>query len=110
MALERADSQEVLKTHLFITGKVDPAEMQLIAMHHELKLADPFTGLRHPTQFGRPDLGRLFASWREKYKGRRVGIFFCGTPALGTRLKDLCLPSSTDPPDGARFHYHEEVF
>ena len=59
----------------------------------------PLTGLIAPTHFGRPDLKAildehyedmlsLFA--KDRNRRRRVGVFFCGAPVIGTQLADLC--------------------
>ena len=87
--------------------------------------ASPLTGLINPTHFGRPDLGRILDEHYDKMRTifmernetpeskRRVGVFFCGTPAIGYELADRCrMLTLRGRQDGSRIEYYftKEVF
>jgi len=61
--------------------------------------ASPLTGLVNETHFGRPDMPKIMDEHYEnmlklfresKVESRRVGVFFCGSPAIGMILSDIC--------------------
>jgi len=72
----------------------------LLEIHRtETHPASPLTGLVNETHFGRPDLPKIMHEHYEnmlklftetKVEERRVGVFFCGSPAIGMILSDTC--------------------
>ncbi|KAK7424510.1 hypothetical protein QQX98_000475 [Neonectria punicea] len=106
----------------------------LLEMHRTDKHpASPLTGLLNPTHFGRPDFETILdehydemlkfrASKRrsaEKKNGLgssggnhedeelKVGIFYCGAPAVGEILADKCRELTTrGRQDGSKIEYH----
>lgn len=55
------------------------------------------TGLKARTSFGRPDLGEggIIDQFdddmrKEGWTGGKVGVFFCGPPAIGRMISDRC--------------------
>lgn len=51
---------------------------------------DAVTGLRAPTNFGRPNWDTVFRSIRRIHTGSEAGVFFCGPKALGSVLHVKC--------------------
>lgn len=92
--------------HLYVTGSVSLEEQALITAHHELGLPDPITGLKSATSFGRPPFRALFYEWCQTL-GTKVGVFYCGPPALGAQIESLCQSFCSR---SISFEYHEESF
>lgn len=62
--------------------------------------------------FGRPNWARIFRQNREKHKGEHLGVFLCGSPAIGVELAKQS-KKNTDPPaypGGTRFSFFKEHF
>eukprot|EP01104_Vermistella_antarctica_P015883 TRINITY_DN5307_c0_g2_i1.p1 TRINITY_DN5307_c0_g2~~TRINITY_DN5307_c0_g2_i1.p1 ORF type:complete len:579 (+),score=114.55 TRINITY_DN5307_c0_g2_i1:193-1929(+) len=96
--------------NIFLTGQLKSDQIRSLAtdsVGHGMT-ADPITGLDAATNFGRPKWDTIFPLIREKHPDERVGVFFCGPPPLGHRLKDC----SRDYSKGysGRFVFHEENF
>ena len=48
------------------------------------------TGLRTPTNFGRPNWDMVFRSIRKIHSPGECGVFFCGPKGLGSQLHLKC--------------------
>ena len=62
--------------------------------------------------FGRPNWGRIFKQLKEQHQGEHIGVFLCGSPAIGTQLAHQSAKQS-DPPDtpnATRFSFFKENF
>ena len=68
---------------------------------------DAITGLRAPTNFGRPNWDAIFRSIRKIHAPAEAGVFFCGPPTLGSQLHVKCNMYS-EP--GFNFVYGKENF
>lgn len=87
------------------------------------------TGLLNPTQFGRPDLGKIldehYESMLQYYKDRedggarvkksrrKVGVFFCGAHNIGCELADRCQVLTLrgrEDRSFVQYHFLMEVF
>ncbi len=51
---------------------------------------DAITGLRAPTNFGRPNWDMVFKSIRKIHSPAEAGVFFCGPKVLGSQLHIKC--------------------
>lgn len=51
---------------------------------------DAITGLRSPTNFGRPNWDMVLRSIRKIHAPAEAGVFFCGPKALGNILHVKC--------------------
>ena len=51
---------------------------------------DTITGLRAPTNFGRPNWDAIFKSIRKIHAPAEAGVFFCGPKPLGSLLHSKC--------------------
>lgn len=78
--------------------------------------ASLFTGLLNPTHFGRPDFDGIFAQhYKDMCELRvrkggtgdiKVGVFYCGAPAVGEILADKCAElTARSRYDGNRIQY-----
>jgi predicted ferric reductase len=98
-----------LEINLFFTGQITEAEEIRNIIYAENEGLDAITGLSSRTTFGRPNMDKIFADLATKYKGHRIGCFFCGPPVLSNLLYDKCV-KYTDPNTGTKFIYHKENF
>jgi len=51
---------------------------------------DTITGLRSPTNFGRPNWDMIFRGIRKLHSPAEAGVFFCGPKGLGSSLHIYC--------------------
>lgn len=58
---------------------------------------------------GRPRWGHEFARVKHAFEGERVGVIFCGAPAIGEQLAEACAEHS-DERTGTLFRLHSENF
>ncbi|CAL1536901.1 unnamed protein product, partial [Lymnaea stagnalis] len=84
----------ILDMHMYMTSAVPKTDMKGLGLQlaldlvHENERTDLITGLQTRTQAGRPDFDVLFRKISNSAKGR-VTVFFCGSPMLGKRLKQI---------------------
>eukprot|EP00042_Codosiga_hollandica_P017225 m.46506 g.46506 ORF g.46506 m.46506 type:complete len:1158 (+) comp47417_c0_seq4:292-3765(+) len=55
---------------------------------------DLLSNLRCATKFGRPDLPALLREVEQRHPGVDVGVFYCGSPALGDVIRSSCITAS----------------
>lgn len=71
----------------------------------------PLTGLKMPSQLGRPDVGAILADFHQEMKrigwtGGKVGVFFCGNSHIGRLLAETCTRLNLAArKDGTRIKY-----
>ena len=68
---------------------------------------DTITGLRTPTNFGRPNWDAVFKSIRKLHAPTDAGVFYCGPRLLGNQLQSKCHLYSRP---GFRFVWKRENF
>lgn len=68
---------------------------------------DTITGLRTPTNYGRPNWDAAFKSIRKLHEPTNVGVFYCGPELLGSQLQGKCNLYSRP---GFRFVWKKENF
>jgi predicted ferric reductase len=85
--LRRPSTDNVLQ-HL--TAKIKPDDATNIMIHDANADCDAITGLRSPTNFGRPNWDMVFRSVRKIHGSGEVGVFFCGPKVLGSQLHVKC--------------------
>ena len=51
---------------------------------------DAISGLRTPTNFGRPNWDAIFRGIRKIHAPAEAGVFFCGPKILGSVLHQKC--------------------
>lgn len=70
---------------------------------------DAVTGLRTPTNFGRPNWDLVFRAIRRLHSPGEAGVFFCGPKGLGSQLHVKCNQYS-EGRKGFRFVWGKENF
>ncbi|KAJ6410548.1 hypothetical protein OIU84_007320 [Salix udensis] len=108
------DHNHVIELHNYCTSVYEEGDARsaLIAMLQSISHAkngvDIVSGTRVKSHFAKPD-------WRDVYKrtalnhpDSRVGVFYCGAPALTKELRQLALDFSHKT--STRFDFHKENF
>ncbi|KAJ2448372.1 hypothetical protein EV183_005476 [Coemansia sp. RSA 2336] len=102
----RADS--MIEIHTYLTGKLSYAQMTHV--HMNVGEVDPITGLRSPTNFGRPNLDLIFRAVAHEHPATDVGVFFCGPHKMGSSIESAAKKWSSEGQDGTKFYYNKENF
>ncbi|XP_073485057.1 NADPH oxidase 3 [Aquarana catesbeiana] len=97
-----------LSYHLFLTGW-DDNQVKHIALHYDSEL-DVITGLRHKTNYGRPNWHKEFRCIADKHPSDNIGVFYCGPRSLSKILNSMCRLQSSSDPKGVQFHFSKESF
>ncbi|KAJ9049268.1 hypothetical protein DSO57_1026499 [Entomophthora muscae] len=108
--IEQEDTSHIIEINTFLTGKLQGDEILNLTLNYEAGKEDALTGLRSPTQFGRPNFGQIFHTLTQKHRATDVGVFFCGPKPLSKSLHLYCNQFSQVGSDGTKFHYNKENF
>lgn len=74
----------------YLTGKVRPDDATNIMINDANSDVDSITGLRAPTNFGRPNWDAVFKGIRKIHHPAEAGVFFCGPKPLASQLHLKC--------------------
>lgn len=108
--IEQEDTSQIIEINTFLTGKLKGDEILNLTLNYEAGKEDALTGLRSPTQFGRPNFGQIFYTLTQQHRATDIGVFFCGPKPLSKSLNLYCNQFSQSGPDGTKFHYNKENF
>ncbi|ORX67285.1 hypothetical protein DL89DRAFT_275725 [Linderina pennispora] len=106
--LGRNDGEQMIEIHTYLTGRLN--EMQTQHLHLNNGELDPITGLRSPTNFGRPNMDAIFKAVAHKHPATDVGVFFCGPVKLGSSIESAAKKWSSEGQEGTKFYYNKENF
>lgn len=104
----RYSRDQMIEIHTYLTGKLSMMQMEHVHMNEEE--LDPITGLRSPTNFGRPNMDLIFQAVAHTHPASDVGVFFCGPPKLGSSIESAAKKWSSEGADGTKFFYNKENF
>ncbi|KAM5431551.1 hypothetical protein McanMca71_004785 [Microsporum canis] len=107
LAIEAQDKYSNIEIHTYLTAKIQTDDATNIMINDADADRDAITGLRAPTNFGRPNWDMVFRSIRKIHAPAEAGVFFCGPKALGSVLHVKCNMYS-EP--GFNFVWGEENF
>ncbi|GES79470.1 NADPH oxidase [Rhizophagus clarus] len=110
LAIEEQDIQQFIEIHTYLTGRLRHSEVGNIHVNDDGNVKDTITGLRSPTQFGRPNWDRIFSNMRDQHPATDVGVFFCGPKPLGKQIHTKCNLWSQGFEDGTKFYFGKENF
>lgn len=109
-AIEAQDNQNFIEICTFVTGRLEKDQVENIYTNDPGVDRDVVTGLQAPTHYGRPNWDRIFSSIASAHPATKVGVFFCGPPALSSTLHKMCLKHTSGKPGSASFSYSKERF
>ena len=79
-----------IEIHTYLTAKIKVDDATNIMINDANAEKDAITGLRSPTNFGRPNWDMIFKSVRKIHSPAEAGVFFCGPKVLGSQLHIKC--------------------
>ncbi|QKX64063.1 uncharacterized protein TRUGW13939_11236 [Talaromyces rugulosus] len=89
-AIEAQDLESRIEIHTYLTAKIKADDATNIMINDADADRDAITGLRAPTNFGRPNWDTIFRSVRKIHAPAEAGVFFCGPKGLGSQLHVKC--------------------
>ncbi|KAJ2716212.1 hypothetical protein H4R19_000777 [Coemansia spiralis] len=102
------NTDSMIEIHTYLTGNLSMAQMTHV--HMNVGEVDPITGLRSPTNFGRPNLDLIFRAVAHEHPASDVGVFFCGPHKMGSTIETAAKKWSGEGHDGTKFFYNKENF
>lgn len=102
--------RKVFNFNLYLSGE---SELTNSDFAHEIKNFKKWSKV----YMGRPNWRRIFGELRKNHKGKEIGVFMCGPPAIASQLSQCCRKYS-DPKGGlvgdmserTAFVFHKENF
>ncbi|KAL1896227.1 hypothetical protein Cpir12675_002873 [Ceratocystis pirilliformis] len=107
LAIEAQDIDQRIEIHTYLTARIKADDAANIMINDANAEKDAITGLRSPTNFGRPNWDMIFRGVRKLHTPAECGVFFCGPKGLGSALHIFCNKYS-DP--GFSFVWGKENF
>ncbi|CAA7396022.1 unnamed protein product [Spirodela intermedia] len=108
------DKDGVIELHNYCTSVYEEGDARsaLIAMLQSLNHAkhgvDVVSGTRVKTHFAKPNWRNVYKSLALNHRDKRIGVFYCGAPALTKELRHLALDFSRKT--STKFDFHKENF
>jgi len=90
LAIEAQDVDNRIEIHSYLTAKIKIDDATNIMINDANADKDSITGLRAPTNFGRPNWDMIFRGVRKLHTPAEAGVFFCGPKGLGSALHIYC--------------------
>lgn len=90
LAVEAQDLDHRIEIHTYLTAKIKADDATNIMINDANADKDTITGLRSPTNFGRPNWDMIFRGIRKLHSPAEAGVFFCGPKGLGSALHVYC--------------------
>ncbi|ERT00878.1 NADPH oxidase [Sporothrix schenckii 1099-18] len=90
LAIEAQDVDNRIEIHTYLTAKIKIDDATNIMINDANADKDAITGLRAPTNFGRPNWDMIFRGIRKLHTPAEAGVFFCGPKGLGSTLHIFC--------------------
>ncbi|KAI1493844.1 ferric reductase NAD binding domain-containing protein [Biscogniauxia mediterranea] len=90
LAIEAQDVDNRIEIHTYLTAKIKADDATNIMINDANADKDTITGLRSPTNFGRPNWDMIFRGIRKLHAPAEAGVFFCGPKGLGSALHVFC--------------------
>ncbi|KAI4109208.1 MAG: hypothetical protein L6R37_000639 [Teloschistes peruensis] len=90
MAIEAQDMDSHIEIHTYLTARIKSDDATNIMINDANGEVDAITGLRTPTNFGRPNWDAIFRGIRKIHAPAEAGVFFCGPKPLGSQLHIKC--------------------
>lgn len=108
------DERGLIELHNYCTSVYEEGDARsaLIAMlqslHHAKSGVDVVSGTRVKSHFAKPNWRQVYKRIALQHPNSRVGVFYCGAPALTKELKQLALDFSHKT--STKFEFHKENF
>ncbi|KAE8767432.1 respiratory burst oxidaseprotein B [Hordeum vulgare] len=109
-----ADESHIIELHNHCTSVYEKGDARsalitmLQSLHYAKNGVDVLSGGRVMTHFGRPNWNEVYKSFTVNYPNERVGVFYCGEPAMTKKLRKLSKEFSRN--SSTKFEFHSENF
>ncbi|KAG4137091.1 hypothetical protein ERO13_D07G050200v2 [Gossypium hirsutum] len=108
------DRNHVIELHNYCTSVYEEGDAcsaliaMLQALNHAKNGVDVVSGTIVKSHFAKPDWRRVYKQIAVKHNNARVGVFYCGIPALIEELRQLASDFSRNT--STKFDFHKENF
>lgn len=108
------DEKSVIELHNYCTSVYEEGDARsaLIAMlqslHHAKNGVDVVSGTRVKSHFAKPNWRQVYKRIALHHPDSRIGVFYCGAPALTKELRQLA--SDFSHKTSTKFEFHKENF
>ncbi|CAM8947722.1 unnamed protein product [Rhodiola kirilowii] len=108
------DEEGVIELHNYCTSVYEEGDARsalitmLQSLHHAKNGVDVVSGTRVKSHFAKPNWRQVFKKVALHHPDTRVGVFYCGPPALVKELRQLALDFSHKT--STKFDFHKENF
>lgn len=108
------DEKRVIELHNYCTSVYEEGDARsaLIAMlqslHHAKNGVDVVSGTRVKSHFAKPNWRQVYKRIALHHPDSRIGVFYCGAPALTKELRQLA--SDFSHKTSTKFEFHKENF
>ncbi|VFQ87252.1 unnamed protein product [Cuscuta campestris] len=108
------DRNHVIEMHNYCTSVYEEGDARsalitmLQTLHHAKNGVDIVSGTRVKSHFAKPNWRNVYKSIALNHANARVGVFYCGAPALTKELRQLALDFSHKT--STKFDFHKENF
>ncbi|RAL41438.1 hypothetical protein DM860_010232 [Cuscuta australis] len=108
------DRNHVIEMHNYCTSVYEEGDARsalitmLQTLHHAKNGVDIVSGTRVKSHFAKPNWRNVYKSIALNHTNARVGVFYCGAPALTKELRQLALDFSHKT--STKFDFHKENF
>lgn len=108
------DEKAMIELHNYCTSVYEEGDARsalitmLQSLHHAKNGVDVVSGTRVKSHFAKPNWRQVFKRVAVHHPDSRVGVFYCGAPALTKELRQLALDFSHKT--STKFEFHKENF
>ncbi|XP_039069377.1 respiratory burst oxidase homolog protein C-like [Hibiscus syriacus] len=108
------DHNHVIELHNYCTSVYEEGDARsalitmLQSLNHAKNGVDIVSGTRVKSHFAKPNWRSVYKQIAVNHNSSRVGVFYCGAPALTQELRQLALDFSRKT--STRFDFHKENF
>ncbi|MBA0792530.1 hypothetical protein Gohar_017023 [Gossypium harknessii] len=108
------DEKKVIELHNYCTSVYEEGDARsalitmLQSLHHAKNGVDVVSGTRVKSHFAKPNWRQVYKNIALRHPNARIGVFYCGVPALTKELRHLALDFSHKTT--TKFEFHKENF
>ncbi|XP_022768970.1 respiratory burst oxidase homolog protein D-like [Durio zibethinus] len=108
------DEEKVIELHNYCTSVYEEGDARsalitmLQSLHHAKNGVDVVSGTRVKSHFAKPNWRQVYKKIAVHHPDARIGVFYCGAPALTKELRQLALDFSHKT--STKFEFHKENF
>ncbi|XVF36115.1 hypothetical protein REPUB_Repub19eG0030600 [Reevesia pubescens] len=108
------DEKRIIELHNYCTSVYEEGDARsalitmLQSLHHAKNGVDVVSGTRVKSHFAKPNWRQVYKKIALHHPDSRIGVFYCGAPALTKELRQLALDFSHKT--STKFEFHKENF